>query len=131
MDLLDLVGHADPGVKLSGMVPILSRRSQVAASVVHVAQVPVVDGHPFQPPKILLDRQRLPVHRLGLVQISDEATIEAAIDKVKAANAKQLGEYRSGKEKLFGYFAGQVMRETKGQANPQLLNELLKRKLKE
>ncbi|MGA2262398.1 MAG: Asp-tRNA(Asn)/Glu-tRNA(Gln) amidotransferase subunit GatB [Acidobacteriota bacterium] len=69
--------------------------------------------------------------RLGLVQISDEATIEAAIDKVKAANPKQLAEYRSGKEKLFGYFAGQVMKETKGQANPQLLNDLLKRKLKE
>jgi aspartyl-tRNA(Asn)/glutamyl-tRNA(Gln) amidotransferase subunit B len=71
------------------------------------------------------------VKRLGLVQISDEAALESVIDRVKAANLKQLAEYRSGKDKLLGYFVGQVMKETKGQANPQLLNELLKRKLKE
>ncbi|MBZ5497917.1 MAG: Asp-tRNA(Asn)/Glu-tRNA(Gln) amidotransferase subunit GatB [Acidobacteriia bacterium] len=71
------------------------------------------------------------VKRLGLIQISDEATLEEAIDKVKAANPKQLADYRSGKEKLFGYFVGQVMKETRGQANPQLLNDLLRRKLKE
>jgi aspartyl-tRNA(Asn)/glutamyl-tRNA(Gln) amidotransferase subunit B len=71
------------------------------------------------------------VKRLGLVQISDGAALESVIDRVKAANPKQLAEYRSGKDKLFGYFVGQVMKETKGQANPQLLNELLKRKLKE
>jgi len=67
--------------------------------------------------------------RLGLAQISDEETLEAAIAKIMAANPKQLAEYRSGKDKLFGYFVGQVMKETKGQANPQLLNNLLKKKL--
>jgi aspartyl-tRNA(Asn)/glutamyl-tRNA(Gln) amidotransferase subunit B len=71
------------------------------------------------------------VKRLGLVQISDESTIVSAIQKVKAANPKQLAEYRAGKEKLLGYFVGQVMKETKGQANPTLLNELLHRMLRE
>jgi aspartyl-tRNA(Asn)/glutamyl-tRNA(Gln) amidotransferase subunit B len=71
------------------------------------------------------------VQRLGLAQISDEASLVATIEKVKAANPKQLAEYRSGKEKLLAYFVGQVMKETKGQANPQLLNNLLRRSLKE
>jgi aspartyl-tRNA(Asn)/glutamyl-tRNA(Gln) amidotransferase subunit B len=71
------------------------------------------------------------VRRLGLVQISDESTLAAIIEQVKNANPKQLAEYRAGKEKLLGYFAGQVMKETKGQANPQILNDLLKRKLRE
>ncbi len=70
------------------------------------------------------------VKRLGMVQISDQAALEGVIDKTLAANPRQLAEYRSGKEKLFGYFVGQVMKETRGQANPQLLNELLKAKLK-
>jgi aspartyl-tRNA(Asn)/glutamyl-tRNA(Gln) amidotransferase subunit B len=69
--------------------------------------------------------------RLGLTQISDEALLAAAIDNALTANPGQLAEYRSGKDKLFGYFVGQVMKETKGQANPQLLNDLLKRKLRE
>jgi aspartyl-tRNA(Asn)/glutamyl-tRNA(Gln) amidotransferase subunit B len=71
------------------------------------------------------------LRRLGLAQISDEATLEAVIASTLAASPKQLAEYRSGKEKLFGYFVGQVMKETKGQANPQLLNDLLKKKLAE
>jgi len=70
------------------------------------------------------------VSRLGLVQVSDEAALEAVIERIMAANPAQLSEFRAGKEKLFGYFAGQAMKETKGQANPQVLNKLLKRKLK-
>ncbi len=69
------------------------------------------------------------LRRLGMSQISDEALLSSAIDKVLGANARQLAEYRSGKDKLFGYFVGQVMKETKGQANPQLLNDLLRAKL--
>jgi aspartyl-tRNA(Asn)/glutamyl-tRNA(Gln) amidotransferase subunit B len=71
------------------------------------------------------------VARLGLSQISDEASLAAVIDGIIAANPKQLAEYRAGKDKLFGYFVGQVMKETRGQANPQLLNDLLKRKLRQ
>ena len=65
----------------------------------------------------------------GLTQISDESSIVAAIDDVLAANAAKVAEYRGGKDKLFGFFVGQVMKATQGKANPQKLNELLKAKL--
>jgi aspartyl-tRNA(Asn)/glutamyl-tRNA(Gln) amidotransferase subunit B len=65
----------------------------------------------------------------GLKQITDSSAIEGVIDAVMAANPKQLAEYRSGKDKLFDFFAGQVMKATKGKANPAQLNELLKIKL--
>jgi aspartyl-tRNA(Asn)/glutamyl-tRNA(Gln) amidotransferase subunit B len=65
----------------------------------------------------------------GLKQITDTSAIEKAIDEVMAKNPGQLAEYRSGKDKLFGFFVGQVMKATQGKANPAQLNELLKRKL--
>jgi aspartyl-tRNA(Asn)/glutamyl-tRNA(Gln) amidotransferase subunit B len=65
----------------------------------------------------------------GLKQITDTSAIERAIDEVMAKNPAQLAEYRSGKDKLFGFFVGQVMKATQGKANPAQLNELLKRKL--
>jgi aspartyl-tRNA(Asn)/glutamyl-tRNA(Gln) amidotransferase subunit B len=65
----------------------------------------------------------------GLEQITDSSAIEGVIDEVIAANPKQLAEYRSGKDKLFGFFVGQVMKATGGKANPAQLNELLKTKL--
>jgi aspartyl-tRNA(Asn)/glutamyl-tRNA(Gln) amidotransferase subunit B len=65
----------------------------------------------------------------GLKQITDSGAIESVIDAVIAANPKQLADYRSGKDKLFGFFVGQVMKATGGKANPAQLNELLKAKL--
>jgi aspartyl-tRNA(Asn)/glutamyl-tRNA(Gln) amidotransferase subunit B len=65
----------------------------------------------------------------GLTQISDEGAIVAAIDSVIAANADKVAQYRGGKDKLFGFFVGQVMKATQGKANPQKLNELLRTKL--
>ncbi|HKY89525.1 MAG TPA: Asp-tRNA(Asn)/Glu-tRNA(Gln) amidotransferase subunit GatB [Nevskiaceae bacterium] len=65
----------------------------------------------------------------NLVQITDDGPIIAAIEKVMADNPKQLGEYRSGKDKLFGFFVGQAMKATQGKANPETLNRLLKEKL--
>jgi aspartyl-tRNA(Asn)/glutamyl-tRNA(Gln) amidotransferase subunit B len=65
----------------------------------------------------------------GLKQITDSGAIEGVIDAVIAANPKQLADYRSGKDKLFGFFVGQVMKATEGKANPAQLNELLKLKL--
>jgi aspartyl-tRNA(Asn)/glutamyl-tRNA(Gln) amidotransferase subunit B len=65
----------------------------------------------------------------GLRQITDTSAIEQTIDEVMAANPRQLAEYRSGKDKLFGFFVGQVMKVTGGKANPAQVNELLKRKL--
>ena len=67
----------------------------------------------------------------GLTQISDETAILTAVDAVIAANAAKVAEYRSGKEKLFGFFVGQAMKATQGKANPQKLNELLKARLNE
>jgi aspartyl-tRNA(Asn)/glutamyl-tRNA(Gln) amidotransferase subunit B len=65
----------------------------------------------------------------GLRQITDSAAIERAIDEVMAKNPGQLADYRSGKDKLFGFFVGQVMKATAGKANPAELNRLLKTRL--
>jgi aspartyl-tRNA(Asn)/glutamyl-tRNA(Gln) amidotransferase subunit B len=65
----------------------------------------------------------------GLRQITDTAAIVRAIEEVMAKNPAQLAEYRAGKDKLFGFFVGQVMKATGGKANPAQLNELLRRKL--
>ena len=65
----------------------------------------------------------------GLKQITDSSAIEAVVDKVIAANPGQVAEYKSGKDKLIGFFVGQVMKETKGQANPGQVNQILKAKL--
>ncbi len=69
------------------------------------------------------------VEREGLVQVTDEAAIAAEVDRVLEANPDKVQEYRGGKEKLLGYFVGQVMKATGGKANPKLVNELLRRKL--
>ncbi|HBG04571.1 MAG: aspartyl/glutamyl-tRNA amidotransferase subunit B [Geobacteraceae bacterium GWC2_58_44] len=69
------------------------------------------------------------VQEKGLVQVSDSGAIEAMIDEVLQKNPGQVSEYRSGKETLFGFFVGQVMRASKGKANPALVNELLLKKL--
>ncbi|MCX5835978.1 MAG: Asp-tRNA(Asn)/Glu-tRNA(Gln) amidotransferase subunit GatB [Deltaproteobacteria bacterium] len=69
------------------------------------------------------------IEEKGLVQITDEEALKKAISEVIAANPGQLEQYRGGKEKLFGYFVGQVMKATKGKANPALVNELLKKML--
>jgi len=65
----------------------------------------------------------------GLQQITDDGPIEQAIAAVMAANPAQLADYRAGKDKLFGFFVGQVMKATQGKANPARLNELLKKML--
>jgi aspartyl-tRNA(Asn)/glutamyl-tRNA(Gln) amidotransferase subunit B len=65
----------------------------------------------------------------GLAQVSDTGEIESVIGDVLAGNPQQLAQYRAGKETLFGFFVGQVMKASKGKANPKVVNELLKRKL--
>ncbi len=69
------------------------------------------------------------IERKSLRQITDSGALERAIDQVIAANPSQLADFRAGKEKLFGFFVGQVMKATGGKANPAQLNELLRRKL--
>ena len=67
----------------------------------------------------------------GLKQITDSSAIEALIDEVLAANPGPVAEYRAGKEKAFNSLVGQAMKATKGKANPQQVNELLKLKLQQ
>jgi aspartyl-tRNA(Asn)/glutamyl-tRNA(Gln) amidotransferase subunit B len=69
------------------------------------------------------------VEEKGLKQVTDTGEIEAIIDKVIKANPDNVEKYRGGKDKLFGFFVGQVMKETGGKANPAMVNELLKKKL--
>ena len=70
------------------------------------------------------------IEKKGLKQITDSSALEKAIDEVMAANPAQLADFRSGKDKLFAFFVGQVMKATKGKANPQQVNDLLQKKLK-
>lgn len=69
------------------------------------------------------------IEKLGLKQVSDDGAIEAVIVQILEANADKVAEYKSGKDKLFGFFVGQVMKEGKGAFNPAKVNELLKAKL--
>ncbi|HFB67328.1 MAG TPA: Asp-tRNA(Asn)/Glu-tRNA(Gln) amidotransferase GatCAB subunit B, partial [Calditrichae bacterium] len=69
------------------------------------------------------------VEEKGLAQVSDRGLIEEIVDKVIQENPKQVEQYRGGKTKVFGYFVGQVMRATRGKANPAIVNEILKEKL--
>lgn len=71
------------------------------------------------------------IEKQGLKQVTDSSAIEHLVDEVIANNPKQLADYRSGKDKLFGFFVGQVMKASKGKANPAQVNELLKKKLAE
>lgn len=71
------------------------------------------------------------IEKRGLKQVTDTGAIEALIDKIIAANPQQVADYRAGKDKLFGFFVGQAMKESGGKMNPQQLNEILKKKLSE
>jgi len=75
------------------------------------------------------DAPALIIEREGLKQISDSHALEAMIDDVIAANPKQVEQYRGGKSTVLGFFVGQIMKASRGQANPAAVNELLKKKL--
>ena len=65
----------------------------------------------------------------GLVQIQDESLLEEIANKVIKTNPDQVSAYKNGKDKLFGFFVGQVMKDSGGKANPKMVNEILKAKL--
>jgi aspartyl-tRNA(Asn)/glutamyl-tRNA(Gln) amidotransferase subunit B len=69
------------------------------------------------------------VEDLGLKQVSDDAVIASAIDKVMADNPKAVLDYKAGEQKSFGFLVGQTMKELKGKGNPQIINQLLQKKL--
>ena len=70
------------------------------------------------------------VKKEGLTQQSDPKKLEEIVNNVLSKNQDKVTQYKSGKEKLFGYFVGEVMKVSKGKANPQLVNQILKNKLK-
>ena len=81
----------------------------------------------------MLDSGKSPaeiVRDKGLEQVSDTGSIEVAVDQVIASNSKQVAQYQSGNEKVFGFLVGQIMKATQGKANPQRVNEILRAKLK-
>jgi aspartyl-tRNA(Asn)/glutamyl-tRNA(Gln) amidotransferase subunit B len=69
------------------------------------------------------------INTKGLKQVSDVAAIETLVDGIISTNSDKVAEYRSGKDKLFGFFVGLAMKASKGKANPAQLNEILKKKL--
>ena len=69
------------------------------------------------------------VEEKGLKQESDPKALENIIQKVLSTNEDKVKEYKGGKDKLFGFFVGQVMKESKGKGNPQIINKILKEKL--
>jgi aspartyl-tRNA(Asn)/glutamyl-tRNA(Gln) amidotransferase subunit B len=69
------------------------------------------------------------VEQKGLVQVSDTGIIEKAVEEVLVANPKEVERYRNGEERLFGFLVGQVMKATRGKANPQMVNAILRKKL--
>ncbi len=71
------------------------------------------------------------VERDGLAQVSDQSELSAIVEQVVQDNPKEVEKYRAGKKKVMGFFVGQVMRKTKGKANPQMVNELLRKRLDE
>ncbi len=80
----------------------------------------------------MLGRREAPekiVREKALEQVSDLESIEKAVDRVLDAHSQQVSEYRAGKEKVFGFLVGQIMKATRGKANPQMVNEILRKKL--
>jgi aspartyl-tRNA(Asn)/glutamyl-tRNA(Gln) amidotransferase subunit B len=69
------------------------------------------------------------IEEKGLVQLSDTGQIDSLIDEVIDANPDQVASYRGGKEALFGFFVGQVIKASRGKANPKIVNERLREKL--
>ncbi|MBA2879854.1 aspartyl-tRNA(Asn)/glutamyl-tRNA(Gln) amidotransferase subunit B [Desulfosalsimonas propionicica] len=75
------------------------------------------------------DEAKTIVEKKGLVQVSDHGEIEAIVDRVVADHPDEAEKYRQGRKKLMGFFVGQVMKESRGKANPQVVNEVLKKRL--
>ena len=118
-----MVGGVTPGKggqKFEGTVPIFDTVEQ------SVRETGAVVSCIFVPPAGAADAI---IEAKGLRQVSDAGAIEAIVDEVLAGNAKQVEDYRAGKEKAFNSLVGQVMKASRGKANPAQVNEILKRKL--
>ncbi len=109
-----------PALRLAELVQLIDQGRINGKIAKNVFEAMLVGGK--TPQEIVIEK--------GLEQLSDTGSIEAAINQVVAANAKQVEQYRAGNEKVFGFIVGQVMKATQGKANPQKVNEILREKLK-
>ena len=105
--------------QLSGLIALIEDKTISGAIAKTVFEKMLESG---KPAKQIVEEE-------GLVQVTDTGAIEKAIDEVIAANPDKVAEFKSGKDKLFGFFVGQTMKATGGKANPAMLNDLLKKKL--
>ncbi|WP_191084095.1 Asp-tRNA(Asn)/Glu-tRNA(Gln) amidotransferase subunit GatB [Roseococcus microcysteis] len=113
---------SDPPVTaehLGELLDLLADKTLSGALAKQVFEAMIETG---QAPSVIVEER-------GLRQVTDTGAIEAAVDAIMAANADKVAEYRSGKEKLFGFFVGQTMKAMAGKGNPALVNEVLKKKL--
>ncbi len=106
---------------LAGLVALIDEGTISGKIAKTVFEEMVASGKP--PAAIVAER--------GLVQMTDRGAIDAAVERVLAAHPDKVADYRGGKDKLFGFFVGQVMKATEGKANPKQVNELLQKRLRE
>lgn len=104
-----------PAAYIGGLVQLI--KSGAISSKIAKTVFEEMWANPRPPEKVVEEK--------GLKQVNDTGAIEAAVRHVIQANPKQVAEYRAGKDKLFGFFVGQVMKETKGKANPGMVNDLI------
>jgi aspartyl-tRNA(Asn)/glutamyl-tRNA(Gln) amidotransferase subunit B len=120
-------------VAVHGLAATISVSARQVASLLRLVDAGTISGKQAKEiyPRIA-GSDRAPeevVRELGMTQVSDEAAIEEACRRVVEANPRQVEQYRAGKTALLGYFVGQVMKQTKGSANPQVVNDAIKRVL--
>jgi aspartyl-tRNA(Asn)/glutamyl-tRNA(Gln) amidotransferase subunit B len=118
-DGLEINGGKLPAARLAGLLKRIADQTISGKIAKEVFEAMWADG----------SEADAVIESKGLKQITDSSAIERAIDAVMAKNPGQLADFRAGKDKLFGFFVGQVMKATQGKANPAQLNELLKKKL--
>jgi len=114
------IGAAVPPAKEIGALLKMVEESKVSLNAAKTAFAAMCTSH---------KSAEATIAELGLAQVSDEGAIAAACDKVLASEPAKLAEYRGGRDKLFGFFVGQVMKAMGGKANPKVINEILKQKL--
>ena len=117
---LEIIDSPISAKNLSKLINLIKDRT-ISGKIAKTVFEMMADGD-IDPQKIIEDK--------GLKQQSDPKELEKLINKVVNENQEKVKEYKSGKEKLFGFFVGQVMKVSGGKANPQLVNEILKKKLK-
>jgi len=118
--VVDVEEFRMPIVTLASIIKLVSSGT-ISRSIGKSLLGEAIDDESFDPAKY--------VKQKGLEQISDDSQLQAWIDEAIQENPSQLEEYRGGKEKLFAFFVGQIMKKSSGKANPQLVSDLLKEKL--